>query len=265
MRVVDIHAHVFPDSIAAKASESIGAFYHMEAMHDGTVSRLLETHREAGISHACIHSVAVTPHSVDSINRFIADTARAHPDKLTGYGAVHPEYEDIPGLIQEAKKQGLKGLKIHPDMQKFALDSPEAMNMFAAVEGELPIIIHTGDPRFGYSNPRRMKQVLDAFPKLVCVCAHLGGWSEWDEALETLTSYENVYVDTSSTLYAMSPEEGKRIIRCYSRERVLFGTDYPMWNPAEELERFHRLQLTDEEEERILYRNAEKLLNINAK
>ena len=42
MRVVDIHAHVFPDSIAAKASESIGAFYHMEAMHDGTVSRLLE-------------------------------------------------------------------------------------------------------------------------------------------------------------------------------------------------------------------------------
>ncbi len=265
MQVVDIHAHVFPDPIADKASGSIGEFYHMGVRHNGTVNRLLELYREAGISHGCIHSVAITPHSVDSINRFIAETAHAHPDKLTGYGAIHPGYEDIPGLIREVKKQGLKVLKIHPDMQQFALDSPEAMNMFAAVEGKLPIIIHTGDHRFEYSNPRRMKPVLDAFPKLVCVCAHLGGWSEWDEALETLTSYENVYVDTSSALYAMSPEEAKRIIRCYSRERVLFGTDYPMWNPAEELERFHRLQLTDEEEERILYRNAEKLLNINAK
>ena len=85
--------------------------------------------------------------------------------------------------------------------------------MFAAVEGELPIIIHTGDRRFGYSNPRRMKQVLEAFPKLVCVCAHLGGWSEWDEALRTLTGYENVYVDTSSTLYAMSPEAKVRGFR----------------------------------------------------
>ena len=264
MQVFDIHAHVFPDAIAVKASDSIGGFYHMSVRHDGTVSRLLELYREAGISRACVHSVAVTPRSVDSINGFIADTVRAHTDKLTGFGAIHPGCEDIPGLIREAKKQGLKGLKIHPDMQQFPLDSPEAMNMFAAVEGELPIIIHTGDPRFGYSNPRRMKQVLDAFPKLVCVCAHLGGWSEWDEALETLTGYENVYVDTSSSLYAMSPEEGRRIIRCYSRERVLFGTDYPMWTPAEELERFHRLRLTDEEEEWILSRNAETLLNINA-
>ena len=145
-------------------------------------------------------------------------------------------------------------------MQKFALDSPAAMEMFAAVEGKLPIIIHTGDHRFEYSNPRRMKKVLEAFPKLVCVCAHLGGWSEWDDACRTLTGYENVYVDTSSSLYAMKPEEARKIIRCYSRDRVLFGTDYPMWNPAEELERFHRLQLTDDEEEKILCLNAQGLL-----
>jgi predicted TIM-barrel fold metal-dependent hydrolase len=94
----------------------------------------------------------------------------------------------------------------------------------------------------------------------VCVCAHLGGWSEWDDACRTLTGHENVYVDTSSSLYAMKPEEARKIIRCYSRDRVLFGTDYPMWNPAEELERFHRLQLTDDEEEKILCLNAQGLL-----
>lgn len=261
MQIVDIHAHVFPDLIAGKAADSIGKFYNMKMNWGGTVGQLLELEEEAGISHACIHSVAITPHSIDSINRFISGTVKQYPDRLTGFGAVHPDYEDIPGLIREIKAMGLKGLKIHPDMQKFALDSPASMEMFAAVEGELPIIIHTGDNRYEYSRPWQMKRVLDAFPGLVCVCAHLGGWSEWDDAWKILAGYENVYVDTSSSLYAMKPEEGKRLVRCYSRERVLFGTDYPMWNPAEELARFHRLGLTEEEEEKILCLNAKNLLN----
>ena len=263
MQIIDIHAHVFPDPIARKATDSIGEFYHMPTQLDeGSVSQLIRLHREAGIDHACIHSVAVTPHSVDSINRFISDTAAQYPDRVTGFGAIHPGREDLPGLAEKVKKLGLKGFKIHPDMQKFALDSPEAMKMFEAIEGKLPILIHTGDPRFEYSNPRRMKKALDAFPKLICICAHLGGWSEWEEACETLSGYENVYVDTSSSLYALSREEGRRIIRRYSRDRVLFGTDYPMWKPKEELERFLRLKLTDAEEEKILCRNAAELLGI---
>ena len=69
-------------------------------------------------------------------------------------------------------------------------------------------------------------------------------------------------MDTSSSLYAMSPEEARKIIRRYSRDRVLFGTDYPMWNPKTELERFRSLRLTEEEEERILCLNAKQLLGI---
>ena len=90
MRIVDIHAHAFPDAIALKAAESIGEFYHMPVRHNGTVSQLLDLYKAAGISRGCIHSVAITPHSVDSINRFIAGAVREHPGILTGYGAVHP-------------------------------------------------------------------------------------------------------------------------------------------------------------------------------
>lgn len=263
MRIIDIHAHVFPDAIAEKASGSIGAFYQMEPKEDGTVSRLLDLEREAGISHACIHSVAITPHSIDSINRFISQSVEASPERLTGYASIHPGRGKFPELVATVKALGLKGFKIHPDMQQFALDSPEAMDMFAAIEGELPIIIHTGDHRYEYSNPRRMKKVLDTFPNLVCVCAHLGGWSEWDEACQILPDYDNIYVDTSSTLYILPPEKARTIIRRFSRERVLFGTDYPMWNPGEEIQRFHRLKLTADEEEKILGRNAEKLLKMD--
>ncbi len=259
--VTDIHAHVFPDVIAKKATESIGQFYDLPPQRCGTVEQLLHTSGRAGITRSCIYSVAVTPHSIDSINRFVAASVKEHPDRLTGYGAVHPDRENIPGLAEEVRAMGLKGLKIHPDMQKFALDSPAAMEMFAAIEGKLPIVIHTGDPRFEYSHPKQMKKVLDAFPKLVCVCAHLGGWKEWEDAWTILAGYENAYVDTSSSLYLMSPAEGRRLIRRFSRERVLFGTDFPMWDPEEEMERFRALKLTDDEEERILSLNARPLIS----
>ena len=261
--IIDMHAHIFPDAIARKATDSIRAFYDdLPPAQLGSAGQLLEDYRTAGIGRGCVYSVAVTPHTVPSINRFIAETAKAYPDRLTGYGAIHPGTEDPAGLAEEALRAGLKGLKIHPDMQRFALDSPEAMEMFAAIEGKLPIVIHMGDPRFDYSHPRQMKKVADAFPKLVCVCAHLGGWSEWDDAVRLLAGYENIYVDTSSSLYKLSPEEGRRIIRSYSPERVVFGTDFPMWDPAEELARFRRLGLSDGEEERILCLNARPLLGL---
>ena len=260
--IIDIHAHVFPDAIAQKATDSIADFYGMPARHNGTAGKLIDQYDETGISHGCIHSVAITPHYIQSINRFISGTVKKYPGRLTGYAAIHPGAENIPGIIAEAKELGLKGFKIHPDMQKFALDGPEAMDMFSQIEGQMPIIIHTGDRRFAYSNPKRMKKVLDAFPHLICVCAHLGGWSEWEDAWKTLAAYENVYVDTSSSLYALTTEKGREMIRHYSRERVFFGTDYPMWTPMEELNRFRKLQLTEDEEERILYRNAAEFLQL---
>ena len=260
MKIIDVHTHVFPDAIAKKATESVCAFYGLQNSYEGTVDALLQAHKAAGISHACIHSVAVTPHSIASINRFITASVQAHPDRLTGFAAIHPDAPDLSALLDEAGAAGLKGFKIHPDMQKFALDEPKAMKMFAALEGRFPIIIHTGDSRFAYSHPAQMKKALEAFPDLICICAHLGGWSEWEDACRTLAPYEHAYVDTSSSLYALDPEEAVRIIRKYSRERVLFGTDYPMWEPAEEVQRFLSLRLTDGERESILYRNAEALL-----
>lgn len=264
MTIIDVHSHVFPDSIAGKATESVSAFYELIRFPDrpGTVDELLRAQTEAGISLSCIHSVAVTPHTIASINRFISSSVQAHPDRLCGFAAIHPDAPDLPALVEEVREAGLKGFKIHPDMQRFALDDPKAMDMFAAIEGKLPIIIHTGDNRFEYSRPWQMKKVLEAFPNLVCICAHLGGWSEWAEASNILSAYENAYVDTSSSLYALEKEEAAAIIRHYSRERVLFGTDFPMWNPAEEMERFLSLGLTDDEKEKILRRNAEDLLRL---
>ena len=260
MEIIDVHAHVFPQKIAEKAVESIGGFYGYRMECDSLVDTLLTVSRAAGIGRSVIHSVAVSPRQVSSINAFIAESQNAHPKELTGFGTIHALCEHPEDVVEDCIRMGLHGLKIHPDMQRFALDSTEAMNMFAAIEGRLPVIIHTGDSRYEYSNPLRMKKAAEAFPRLVCVCAHLGGWSEWDDAAELLSKYDNLYVDTSSSLYALSPGKAAELIRRYDRERVLFGTDYPMWDPQGELTRFMNLPLTDGERENILHKNAEKLL-----
>ena len=134
--------------------------------------------------------------------------------------------------------------------------------MFELCEGRLPVLIHTGDKRFDFSNPNRLKPILETYDHLTIIGAHFGGWSIWEEAAEELFGYKNLMVDCSSSLYALSNETAVKLIRLYGANRVLFGTDYPMWEPGEEVRRFMALDLTEEERQLILHENAEKLFGI---
>ena len=69
-------------------------------------------------------------------------------------------------------------MKLHPDIQAFALDDPRALKIFELCEREnVPALLHTGDYRYDYSNPNRLLPVLKAYPSLTVIGAHLGGWS----------------------------------------------------------------------------------------
>ena len=123
--------------------------------------------------------------------------------------------------------------------------------------------VHTGDKRYDNSNPNRVKNVLEAFPKLKFVGPHLGGWSVWEDALKVLPKYDNIIVDTSSSLYELDPDTARDIIRAYGSERVMFGTDYPMWPVSAELKHMEALGLTDEEYENIYWRTCANLFDIS--
>ena len=126
----------------------------------------------------------------------------------------------------------------------------------------LPILFHMGDNRYTYSHPMRLMNVMKRFPKLICIAAHLGGYQAWPEALTAsldgvpYLSHENMYIDTSSALPFLSPEDAVKLIRKHGVSRTLFGTDSPMWDEKKEFERFMRLPLTDGEKEMILSTNA---------
>ena len=260
--IIDSHCHVYPDKIAQKASDSTSEFYHMPSRLDGKISTLLERGTNAGIAHFVIQSVATTPKQVSGINRFIAESVAENPEKFTGLGTLHPDSESLGAEVEEILSLGLKGVKLHPDIQKFKIDDHRLFKIYELCEGRLPILMHTGDHRFDFSNPNRMKPVLDTFKGLTVIGAHFGGWSVWDEATKNLSGYENFYVDCSSSLYACTKEKAKELISAYGTDRVLFGTDYPMWFPESEIEMFMQIDLSEAEREAILRKNAEKLFQI---
>ncbi len=264
-RVIDSHCHIYPDKIAAKATEGTDRFYGEHSVNSGTVSDLLQRGKAAGVEHFVVQSVATSPKQVTSINEFIAKDVNENSGLLTGLGTLHPESQDIEADVARIISLGLHGVKLHPDIQQFPADCPGYMKIYELCEREgLPILLHTGDYRYDFSNPNRVIRVLKAFPGLTVVGAHLGGWSVWDKAMEILPGTPNLYVDCSSCFPFTDKEHVYRMIRKYGCDRVLFGTDYPMWSVSDELETFMSLEFTDDERRAMLSENAEKVFNINS-
>lgn len=264
LKMIDFHCHIYPDKIAEKAADATGAFYGTGApLGAGTLADLQRRGREAGFTRQLIHSVATTPAQVNSINHFIAECRNSDPEHLIGFGALHPDCADAGADVQQILDLGLSGIKLHPDIQKFALNEPRSLRLLEANADRLPVLLHTGDARYAYSNPEQLIPVLEAFPHTIFIGAHMAGYSVWDRAEQQLyRRFDNLWADCSSTLFAVSPQRSLELIRSFGPERVMFGTDYPMWDPQQELERFEALDLTPREQELILYRNAEQLLGL---
>lgn len=262
-KIIDAHCHIYPDKIAEKASKATGTFYDIECKCDGKVSTMLCEGEKAGITHYIIQSVATTPAQVPSINSFIAEEVKKSNGLMTGLGTMHPDCEDKEKEIENILELGLKGVKLHPDIQGFKIDDYRMLKIYELCEkNNLVVLMHTGDNRYDMSNTNRMLPIVEIYEKLKIIGAHFGGWSIWDEACKILANHNNFYVDCSSSLYALSPEQATDIINIYGADKVLFGTDYPMWTPSEELKRFSELNLTEEQKDAILHKNAEKLFNI---
>lgn len=257
-RIFNMHTHIFPQKIADKAVDAIGAFYDIPMELHGTSEHLLEDGKRIGVERYLVCSTATTAHQVESINNFVATEVSKHPE-FVGFGSLHPDYEEISKEVDRMESLGLKGIKLHPDFQKFNIDDEAAYPIYEAAEGRLPILFHTGDDRYDFSHPTRLLRILDRFPNLTVIAAHLGGYHCWDDA-KIYFGHPRVFIDTSSALPFMDSDRARSIIYAHGVERVFFGTDSPMWNHVDEWTRFNALGLSKEERQLILWDNAAKLL-----
>ena len=262
MELIDIHTHIYPDDIAHKAAKSVQDFYGIggEGKMDGTADRLLQRGKEAGVSRFLLLPVAIRPDRVQGINDFIVSQLQQHPEFI-GFGTVHARMEGIEAETERIAALGLRGIKMHPDSQRFAIDDPRLFPMYEALQEKIPVMLHMGDPRYHYSHPSRLRKVLDLFPKLEVIAAHFGGYSMFHTARELLWDTDCVF-DISSAMMFMEKGEAEKYINGYGAERMAYGTDYPLWDPVREVRRFQELKLTDEQFDQIAHKTAERILKL---
>lgn len=274
--IIDAHCHIYPEKIAARAVHGTDTFYDTRAHGLGVAENLILMGKKAGISAFVVQSVATSPKQVSSINHFIAETVGKYPDTLWGLGTLHPDSDDMKRDVEEIVSLGLHGVKLHPDIQRFRVDEKRHFEMYRLCEEyRLPILIHAGDKRYNNSNPDNLLPVLSSFPSLTVVAAHMGGWSVWDEAAKKLARADNLYVDSSSSIMTiekdevlpgtqyLTPRKAREYVETFGTDRVLFGTDYPMWSPKAETDTFLSLGFTDEEYKKMFSENAKKAFRLN--
>ncbi len=261
MPVIDFHAHIYPEKIAAKASETISEFYGGTMAYSGLTRELLKSGEAIGVTHYVIHSTATKSSQVVSINNFIMGEVEKE-SRFIGFGTIHPDFADPEAEIERILRSGLKGIKLHPDFQTFEADSPKMDRIYRQLAFlQLPVLIHAGDSRFDFSHPRRIGRILDKFPSIRLIAAHFGGYSQWDEAFEFLAG-RDLWLDTSSSFWKMTNDSVLKMIEKHGTGRILFGSDFPMWDHKAELQRFLALGLSEENNKAILYENALTLLGL---
>lgn len=259
MQIIDFHTHIYPDAIAHKAAQSIRDFYEIGGTGpDGTVEQLLHAGKEAGISRYIVLPVGLKPNHVSHINDFIYQQVLTHPE-FTGFGTLHAGMPDLTEECERILGLGLRGIKMHPDSQEFSIDDPRLFPAYEILQGRAPLVLHMGDARYDYSHPRRLRRVLDLFPNLEVVAAHFGGYSMPETAYQELKN-KRCYFDISSSMMFMNVGIPERYIRAYGAERFVYGTDFPLWDPRTEVQRFLSLKLTPDELEQIACKTALRIL-----
>jgi predicted TIM-barrel fold metal-dependent hydrolase len=137
----------------------------------------------------------------------------------------------------------------------------------------LPALFHTGHSGIGsglpggggirlkYSNPMYVDDVAVDFPELPIVLAHPSfPWQ--DEAISVALHKEQVYIDLSGWSPKYFPPQLVRYANTLLRDRVLFGSDFPMLTPDRWLADFEGLDIKPDVRPLILKENAARLLGL---
>ncbi len=249
----DIHTHIFHPKISSKVVCQLESHYHIPPIGNGEYQNLQPGLQQAGINWCCAHSAATAADQVIPANRWAA-SLKSQPG-IIPFGTMHPGYGKMTDELTFLADHKVPGIKLHPDFQGFRLDDPDLLPLFAAMEGTFTLMVHIGDelpPQQNPSCPWKIATIKRRFPKLQIIAAHFGGYRHWQYVIAAMSGLD-IYLDTSSSLFTIPQNLLEQIWQNFPRQRFLFGSDYPLFDPGAELQRLqYRLRLSDSELESML-------------
>jgi predicted TIM-barrel fold metal-dependent hydrolase len=276
---IDVHTHAWKSALAVEdapteSQEAMGRYFRYQPQHS-TVPEMAEMYRKL--------KMAFVVFTVDSMrqkrkitNEEIAELAHKHSDVAIPFASINPHRgkEGVAAAKRLIKDYKVRGFKFHPSEQDFLPNDPIAYPLYEAIaEAKLPALFHTGQTGVGagtpggggirlkYSNPMLLDDVAADFPDMPIVLAHPSfPWQE--EALSVATHKPQVYIDLSG----WSPKYFPPILVQYAntllKDKILFGSDYPVIAPERWMADFDKLPIKPEVRPLILKENAARLLKL---
>ncbi len=277
--IIDFHTHAYPDAVAPHALANMRSLAHCRFYTDGTVANLTRSMAQANVDYSVVLPVVTNPTKANVINNIsIQNNGK---NGLIYFGGIHPDTENYREELDRLVQFGIKGIKIHPQYQNTPVDDIRYLRILEhAAKLGLIVVVHAGVecayPDRHLSNPKMIRNVLTQVEGLSMVAAHMGGVQRWDCVAENLLD-TSVYLDASCVLgriktiqyqfltkkvRLMNEDDFIKLVKCFGAERILFGSDTPWVSQKESVSVLKTLPLTDAEKNNILYKNAQKLLNL---
>jgi predicted TIM-barrel fold metal-dependent hydrolase len=280
--IIDFHTHVFPPQIKKdrgkyiEADPSFALLYSNKNSKLTTTDELIASMDKDGISLSVILNIGWTTHELCvETNDYILDSIARYPDRLIGFGAVQPQStEATVAEIERCAKGGMKGIgELRPDMQFLDLSDMTVMSLFieAIRKHNLILLTHASEP-IGHEYPGKgsitpdiLYHLITSFPDLTIVCAHWGGGLPFYALMpEVKSAMSKVFFDTAASPFLYNPQVYNQVIQLVGRDRILFGSDWPLLTPGRLLQEINSLGLPEETKNLILSGNAQRLLNIKS-
>lgn len=261
--LIDFHTHIFPQRIAPAAMKSLSdsIVRHQDVRYRhytrGTLESILSSMKTRNVDISVILPIATKPSQTTSINEFAKGIRN---DKVVSFGSLHPQQDDWEYVLECLKEDGFRGIKLHPEYQSFYIDSNRSIDILRkAEELGLYVVLHSGFdygmPPPVHCTPQKLKNVLGYVSGEYIIAAHLGAFADWDEVEKHLVGTP-INFDTAFISKFMEPEQCKRIIKNHGADKVLFGSDSPWNDPETEYKYILGLGLSEEENDKIFYKNA---------
>jgi predicted TIM-barrel fold metal-dependent hydrolase len=276
---IDVHTHAWKSALAVddkptESQEAMGRYFRYQPQH-ATVPEMAAYYRK--LKMAFVVFTVDSPKEPRKIsNEEVAELANQNADVAIPFASVNPHRgaEGVDLAKRLIREHRVKGFKFHPTVQEFFPNDRLAYPLYEAIaEARLPALFHTGQTGVGagtpgggglrlkYSNPMLLDDVAADFPDMPIVLAHPSfPWQE--EALSVATHKPQVYIDLSG----WSPKYFPPILVQYAntllKDKILFGSDYPVITPERWMEDFEKLPIKPEVKPLILKANAARLLRL---
>lgn len=209
-------------------------------------------------------------------NEEVAEGAQKNADVMIPFASIDPHKgrmgaREARNLIEN---YGIKGFKFHPTVQGFYPNDRMAYHLYEVIaEYKLPMLFHSGHSGYGsgvrgggglrlaYSNPIYLDDVAIDFPDNPIIIAH-PSWPWQDEALSVAMHKPNIYIDLSGWSPKYFPKQLVQYANTMLKDRMLFGTDFPLITPDRWVKDFQEAGFRDEVKPLILKENAIRLLGL---